>query len=133
MRNNNTALSDYLTTVGEGTISTEPTPDCSSSYPCLAQQLVAHDLWQWEQMIDGASETKSGANTGGLLMPTACITGPVGGGAGMYTITIAWRGPNSTSDVSANTCGQGSGKYDDSPGDNAFRRLLSIDVFINGA
>lgn len=133
MRNNNSSLSDYLTTVGEGAISSEPTPDCSPSYPCLGQQLAAHDLWQWEQMIDGASETKAGANTGGLLIPTACVTGPAGGGAGTYTVTIAWRGPNATSDVSADTCGQSSGKYDETSGDNVYRRLLSIDVFIDGA
>lgn len=133
MRNNNGSLNDYLTTVGEGTISAEPSPDCSATYPCLAQELASHDLWQWEQIIDGASETSGGTNTGGLFMPTGCITGPAGGGAGTYTIAIAWRGQNVSNDANADTCGQGSGKYDDSPGDNAFRRLVTIDVFIDGA
>lgn len=132
MRNNNTALSNYLSTVGGQTISSEPNPDCSSSQPCLRQQLAAHDLWQWEQMLDGASETSGGQNRGGLFLPTACITGPAGGGAGTYTVSIAWRGSNVSNDVSANTCGQASGNYDDVPGDNVYRRLLSIDIFIDG-
>jgi len=131
MRNNNNRLSDYLTTVGGGTISTAPSPNCTSAgNSCIAQEISSHDLWQWEQTIDGAGESLSGENTGGLSLATGCITGPATGGSGIYTVSVAWRGQSTATDVNANPCGQSSGNYDDSPGDSAYRRLLAIDVFI---
>jgi type IV pilus assembly protein PilV len=130
MRNNNDSLNDYLTSVGGGTISSAPSPDCSQSNPCITLELASHDLWQWEQSIDGASEVLNGQNTGGLSLATGCITGPAGGGTGMYTVSLAWRGQSKATDVNANPCGQSSGNYDDNAGDNAYRRLLAIDVYI---
>lgn len=131
MKNNTSALSDYLVTVGGGTITAEPTPSCWGTNVCTPQQLAQHDLWEWEQALDGAAETSGSANTGGLVSPTACITGPAGGGTGFYTVAIAWRGQTSLSDPTANACGQGSGKYDDASGDDAHRRLLVMNVFVD--
>ena len=37
---------------------------------------------------------------------------------------------NSSSDVNTNSCGQDSGKYDANPGDSAYRRLMTVEVFI---
>lgn len=131
MRNNTSTLSDYLVTVGGGTITSEPSPNCRDANTCTPQQLALHDLWEWEQALDGAAETSGSANTGGLVSPTACITGPAGGGSGFYTVAIAWRGQTSLSDPTGNTCGQGSGKYDsDAASDDAHRRLLVINVFV---
>jgi type IV pilus assembly protein PilV len=131
MRNNNDRLSDYFTTVGGGTINAAPSPDCSSaSNPCIVQEIASYDLWQWEQAIDGASESLNGQNTGGLSLATGCITGPAGGGTGMYTVSVAWRGQSLATNVNTNSCGQSSGNYDDNAGDNAYRRLLAIDVYI---
>lgn len=130
MRNNNSELGNYLATVGGGAIESEPSPDCSADEPCTLSDLASYDLWQWEQTIDGAAESHNGQNTGALSEATGCVTGPAGGGAGVYTVSIAWRGQSVASNTSANTCGTASGKYDDSIGDNAYRRLLAVDVFI---
>ncbi len=131
MRNNASRLEDYLTTVGGGVITAAPTPNCSNTNPCTPQQLVQRDLWEWERAIDGAEEVAGGSETGGLVMPTGCITGPAGGGSGIYTVSLAWRGQNSIQDANPSGCGQGSGKYDDSPGDNVYRRVLAINVFVD--
>ncbi len=116
MRNNATRLSDYITTVGGQTVSSEPSPACTDSNSCTPPQLAAHDLWVWEQVIDGAGELNDGDFTGGLVLPTACVAGPGGGGSGIYTVTIVWRGHNAITDTNPNNCGQASGKYDDNPG-----------------
>lgn len=130
MRANPEALSSYVTTgLGGGTISVEPTPDCSydSTNTCTIAQLAAHDLWEWEQAIDGAAETRvvegDTVSVGGLFDPTACVT--VVGGA--VTVSMAWEGYQSQSDPSFDTCGAGLGKYGT---DDAKRQVVSMTTFI---
>lgn len=98
---------------------------------CTPAQLAQFDLFQWEQALSGVTEQAGGQNTGGLTLPTACISGPVGGGSGVYTIAIAWRGLNRLSNPTADNCGATSGLYDsDTPNDNVFRRLIVVNTFI---
>lgn len=120
---------------GESLGATEPVPNCTSAAPCTTLELAMHDLWEWEQLIDGASEKSGGISTGGLLQPTACITTTVDAAltdrSGRYIVTIVWRGKTALSNPSAtNTCGSASGDYDNNPGDNAYRRMLVIETFI---
>lgn len=134
MRANPISLAGYLTPVagvGGGTRSA-PVPACAAAAKCTPLQLTAMDLYQWERSIDGASESRtvgaSTTNTGGLVNPTGCISGPALGGAGIYTVTIVWRGLIELTNVSPNTCGVGLGKY----GTNeVFRRILTFNVFIS--
>ncbi len=135
MRANESALSTYLSEgaeVGGETITSEPSPDCSSGNACTPSQLAQHDVWEWEQAVDGAGETAGSSKTGGLVSPTACLSGPGGGGTGAYTVSIAWRGQNSVANPSSSTCGESSGKYDGPGGadPDTFRRVLTLDVFI---
>lgn len=122
--------------VGGGTLgATEPVPNCSAAQPCTPLQLATHDLWEWEQLIDGAAEKSGTVNTGGLVSPTACITTTVPAAltdrSGRYIVTIVWRGKTALSNPSTtNTCGSASGKYDKDPGDNAYRRILVIETFV---
>jgi type IV pilus assembly protein PilV len=112
------------------TITAEPSPACSPSSPCsTAEQLAAHDLWEWEQLLIGATEQLFGTtdNTGGLMEPTGCITGPASGDHGAYTVTIAWRGVAAGSNPSTSTCGEDVARYGT---DNAYRRLVSMTVYI---
>lgn len=114
----------------------EPNPTCSSTTAtCTANELATHDLWLWEQLIMGASEQIGTTNTGGLVSPTACITTNVPAvttdRSGQYTVTIVWRGATKLSDPSTtNTCGSASGKYDEVPGKNEYRRMLAIDTYV---
>jgi len=62
------------------------------------------------------------------VLPTLCVGGPVGGGAGIYTITIAWRGSASLSNGNASACGTAGGNYGDV---NEFRRIMQIPTYID--
>jgi type IV pilus assembly protein PilV len=131
MRANSDGILDYLAAadLGQGSRGAEPAPACDDpAAPCSAQQLAAHTLWAWEQSLDGALESLDGASTGGLVMPTACIVGPVGGGPGIYTVTIAWRGGAELTDPGNNNCGAGSGLYG---ANNELRRMVVIQSYID--
>jgi type IV pilus assembly protein PilV len=102
--------------------------DCSGG--CTPAELAQHDLYEWEQALSGVTEQAGGQNTGGLTLPTACISGP-NGGSGVYSVAIAWRGLNKLSNPTADNCGATSGLYDgDTANDNVFRRLIVVNTFI---
>ena len=119
MRSNASELESYETTVGGESISTAPT-SCSSA-TCTSSQLAARDLYEWEQLLDGANETVviggDTTNTGGLVNPRACITH----NAGKVEVAIAWRGSSNQVNPSSSTCGESAALYDT---DNVRRRLL---------
>ena len=64
----------------------------------------------------------------GLVLPTMCINGPAGGGAGSYVVTIAWRGSASLSNGNASACGTATGNYGTN---NEFRRILQIPTYFD--
>ena len=71
MRMNGDGIPVYLAAgeLGNGSIAAEPAPNCKTGAPCNAAQKAAHDLWAWEQVIDGNMETNAGTGTGGLVTP----------------------------------------------------------------
>ena len=91
-------------------------------------QTTAWRLNIWEQVLDGNLETSGGAGTGGLVLPALCVTGPAGGGAGMYNVSIAWRGTASITNSVNNPCGALSGNYG---GALEFRRIIQVPTFID--
>ena len=130
MRTNGNGIDIYAAAgqLGGGTIAAEPVPNCRDGNQCNAAQKAAHDLWFWEQVLDGNLETNGGIGAGGLVLPALCITGPVAGGAGVYTVTIAWRGTASITSNIANPCGTASGNYG---AQNEFRRIVQIPTYID--
>jgi len=130
MRVNGDGAAIYLAAgeLGGGSLGAEPVPNCTTAAPCSAVQKAAHDLWVWEQAIDGNLETNSGGGTGGLVLPSLCVTGPAGGGAGMYVVTIAWRGTASITNNVNSACGTASGNYGTG---NEFRRIIQMPTFID--
>lgn len=125
----------YRARLGRGARGAEPQPSCSEAAPCGPAQLAAHDLWSWERLLDGASETTAGTASGGLVHPAACVDGPAPGGDGVYVITVAWRGALEMPDVADVDCGRdpqpdGQSLYSKGDADNAFRRTLSLRVYI---
>ena len=130
MRVNGDAINVYLAAgeIGGGARGGEPAPNCSGASECNSAQKAAHDLWFWEQMLDGNLEMSGNAGAGGLVLPTLCIGGPLGGGAGIYTVTIAWRGTASMTNGNASACGSAGGNYGDA---NAFRRIMQIPTYID--
>ncbi len=130
MRTNAGGLGTYLANgaaLGGNTLGNEPTPNCQGGTSCASAELALHDLWEWERAIDGSSEA---SGSGGLVAPTACISGPLGGGTGAYTVAIAWRGQAELTNPTGNDCGVSTGNYDRLGGDNVYRRLLFVEVFI---
>jgi type IV pilus assembly protein PilV len=130
MRTNGNGIDIYAGApdLGGGAAGAEPVPNCRDGNECNAAQKAAHDLWFWEQVLDGNLETNGGIGAGGLVLPTLCVTGPAGGGAGVYTVTIVWRGTASITSNVANPCGAASGNYG---AQNEFRRVLAIPTYID--
>ncbi len=132
MRANADELASYTNngaglTLDGGTIGAAT--DCAVS-SCNAAQLAQFDLFEWEQALAGVTEQVGGNNSGGLVTPTACITGP-NGGSGTYTIALAWRGLSKLSNPTLNACGQGTGRYDSATENDVYRRLILLETFIS--
>ena len=130
MRTNGNGIDIYTAAgqIGGGSIAAEPAPTCRNADECNAAEKAAHDLWFWEQILDGNLETNGGIAAGGLVLPTMCVTGPAGGGAGVYQVTIVWRGTASIANNVANACGAASGNYG---AQNEFRRIVQIPTYID--
>lgn len=132
MRNNPAGLINYIPagTLGGNVLGDGPAVMCTNSgVSCDPEELAAFDLWQWEDLLDGALETAGGEAAGGLVSPTACITGPGFGGNGVYTVAIAWRGlTDSANPGDVDDCGEGLARYGD---DDSYRRVLVVRTFIN--
>jgi len=130
IRGNNAVIAAYVTAangLGGGSIAVEPAPRCiSSATACSATQLAAHDLWEWEQAIDGVAEMRGLQTTGGIASPTACIAN----NAGVVTVSIAWLGVRDMTNPVANACGAGLGRYGNN---DARRQLLTITTFVTSS
>lgn len=130
MRTNGNGIDVYTGAgpLGGSSRGAEPAPTCRDGAECNAAEKAAHDLWFWEQVLDGTLETNAGVAAGGLVLPALCITGPAGGVAGVYQVTIVWRGTASISNNVANACGAASGNYG---AQNEFRRVVQIPTYID--
>ena len=131
MRINGAAIGVYAVApdIGGGKLASLPVSNCRDpNVPCSAAQKAGHDLWYWEQMVDGSQEAGVDGAAGGILMPTICIGGPPGGVAGMYTVSVAWRGSVATSNPDLSQCGAATGLYGDN---NEFRRVLTVNTYID--
>lgn len=105
----------YSAPLDGSVISTQPSPDCDAG-ACTATELANHDLWVWEQMLAGASETVTDtdgnvSNTAGLRSVRACIefvadTGKTN--TGIVDVALQWQGLKDSSDAivsGGTTCG----------------------------
>ncbi len=129
MRSNSGALAVYLAAgdLGRGSQGAVPAALCDDpALPCTAAELATHNLWDWEQLLDGNLALSGGVGVGGLVTPTGCITGPAGGVTGVYTVTIAWLGGVQIASAGPNNCG--TGLY--GPG-NIFRRTVVLQSYID--
>lgn len=130
MRTNGGAIDIYTAAgeMGNGSRGNEPAPNCRDGNGCNPAQKAAHDLWFWEQAIDGTLETNGGVAAGGLVLPTICITGPLDGGAGMYEVVVVWRGGAELTSTANVACGTLTGNYGAA---NEFRRILQVSTYID--
>lgn len=120
MRANSGAVASYTgTTITSGSLAA-PNPNCASAAnECTETELAADDLYEWQEALSGATETKAGANTGGLSVPYGCIV--AGANPGEVIVTVAWQGLVTLVDTNPNTCGNALGNN---------RRLVELNTFI---
>lgn len=132
MRSNPSELASYDgQTLGGGSITAVPA-SCNTN-PCVTTlALASRDLYEWEQLLDGAAEkiTLGGttSNTGGLIDPQACIDTDTGSLSGSVTVAIAWKGVAELTNPTASTCGESSGLYGTG---QKQRRLLVITTYVS--
>ena len=135
VRANPTGLLSYTgATVGGGSIEEEPNPSCTN-VTCTNLELAAHDLWIFEQKMDGSAATLiedgNAINTGGLIGPTMCMNFTPRAGlnrTGFLTVRVQWTGLQSISDAVT-----GAGENCDAnvgPGTDPFRRQIVINTYV---
>jgi len=131
IRTNPGAIQIYenLAEPGDDAIASEPTPVCSGTAVCTIAEIAAHDIWEWQQSLAGATvQTSGGANASGLISPQACLVFDEDSpkvSTGTLTVLIQWTGLNQLSDAAAGgtICG-GSNDTD------LFRRQLSVSTYV---
>ncbi|WDE10719.1 type IV pilus modification protein PilV [Thalassomonas haliotis] len=114
-------LENYEGTYGAG--GSAPASRCNSTANlCTPLEMVANDLYEWEQTLLG-SEVKSGSNNlGGLLGATGCISH----NNNSVTVVVSWEGRFESTDAGAansafaSSCGSSNKK----------RRQIVIQAFI---
>ncbi len=135
IRINPAGLTTYafgLTPLGGGTIGTEPSPDCVTG-ACDPNEMAAHDLWVWEQAIDGASVTVDGGTaTAGLINPRACVTFTATAGktnTGLLQVLVQWSDLRET--IDAVQAGDVDGRCGGAAvGGDDFRRKVTASTFV---
>lgn len=129
IRINPGAVLEYVTGTTPVSIGTEPTPNCLAT-ACDPNELADHNLWSWEQTMEGTMVIANGNNAGGLIDPRGCILFTPEPGklrTGLLNVIIQWQGLKSTSDaVQAGdvACGGVAATYDDA------RRQISVNTFV---
>ncbi len=115
--------------VGDNTIANEPNPNCIAA-TCTTTQLATHDLWEWEEALDGAASTIGVTNTSGLIEPKACFSFAARAGmarTGFLTVRVQWTGLNRISDavtVADTNCNNVAANED------PFRRQVVVNTYV---
>jgi type IV pilus assembly protein PilV len=95
--------------------------------PAAGSSVVANDLNQWCNALQGAAEAQSGVgNVGAMTGALGCITqtiAPASGVASQYLVAVAWQGLNTTQ-APGISCGQN--QY----GSESLRRVVAVPVDI---
>ena len=98
------------------------TPSCTAGTAAQNAQAV-RDMTDWNALLLGTAEAKSGANIGAMLGARGCIS-EIDAANNIYMISVVWQGM-APSVVPKVTCGQGQYGADDS-----LRRALSVTIQI---
>jgi type IV pilus assembly protein PilV len=106
------------------------TTSCAAS--TAAENTQANSAFaEWDQALQGAAETKSGASIGAMIGGRGCVsydattelidpaTGATTSGTGLYTVAVAWQGLN---DIVAPTVNCANGLY----GSELKRRVVTM-------
>jgi type IV pilus assembly protein PilV len=97
-----------------------PLGKCTTAGVSATQLRAEEDLKEWDAMLRGATELRSGANVGTMAGARGCIT--VDALGQIYSITVAWQGEIATRAPVGNSCAEN--LY----GSEALRRVIRADV-----
>ena len=119
--------------LGNSSINTEPSPDCNSA-TCTPAEMATHDLWDWEQLLDGTSVT---ITDGGTTTATAGMRGLRGyivftadtgkTNTGIVSVVLQWQGLSESTDAVATGEGVCGG---DAAGTDDTRRQIIINSYV---
>ena len=119
--------------LGNASITNEPSPDCSSA-TCTTVEMAAHDLWAWEQLLDGTSVTVTDGGTttatAGMRSLRGCIIFTADTGktsTGIVSVVLQWQGLSESTDAVAaggDVCGGDAAGTDDT------RRQIIINSYV---
>lgn len=136
IRINPAGLTTYAigtTPLGGGTIGAEPSPNCISA-ACDPNEMAAHDMWNWEQSLDGASVTVEDGgvttSTAGLIDPQGCVVFTAVSGktnTGLLQVLVQWSDLRKTTDAVQSgevACGGSAAGGDD------YRRKVIASTFV---
>lgn len=139
IRNNPAGVLSYVTgganpPPGQDRIDGEPSPNCETA-DCTPAQMAAHDLWVWEQLLDGSAVTVTDDDgnttpTAGLASPWGCVSFTPWGRftrGGQLTVQVQWTGLQESTDGVASgepVCGG------ESAGADPFRRQITVSTFV---
>lgn len=94
---------------------------CSGWGTAVTRDRADDDLAEWDDLLEGAAETRGGTNVGAMTGARGCISYDGTGTNDRYTITIVWQGETPTKEPTS-TCAKGN--Y----GDPKLRRAVSQTV-----
>lgn len=118
-----------LDPVGAGVDTPEPTPNCATN-TCTPEQMAVHDLWSWEQSLQGQAATINGEAADGLVTPRGCIVFEPAASrerTGQLTVIVEWRGLVETTDAleeGDEICGG------ESAGEDKYRRQVAVNTYV---
>jgi len=135
IRENPDALTNYVTgtdnPLGQGSIAAEPAPNCETA-TCTPAEMAAHDLWVWEQQLDGERVTAPEGGTAGLRAAQGCILFTAFAGrqrTGQLTVLVQWEGLQETVDAIADLSAVDAVCGDDTDS-NPRRRQVVVNSFV---
>lgn len=97
----------------------------SATVSCSSTNRSDIDLCDWDSILQGSSERKSGTNVGAMTDARGCITYdestelPGGADTGLFTVSVAWKGSAPTTEPTVNCA---NGLY----GSETYRRVVSL-------
>ena len=109
------------------------TAACSSGSSAATNALAVASMNEWNTLLQGASETKSGASVGAMIGARGCVsydatteylnatTGAPYTGTGEYTISVSWQG---MADTFSPTKACGAGLYGSTVASDTKRRTV---------
>lgn len=118
-----------LDPVGANNDTPEPSPNCATN-TCSPEQMAVHDLWSWEQSLQGQAATIDGEAADGLVTPRGCIVFEPAASrerTGQLTVIVEWRGLVETSDAleeGDENCGG------ESAGEDKYRRQVAVNTYV---